>query len=242
MSNPRVSHGTAPSRFHHQSSRGPQRDDLGDVSRRWSTPATGSTPTPASACSCCGAPAAGRSFPAPTSASSRLRRTGDDGARLRAALDTMCRPARARQRADHRTGRGRRGRRRLRHRAGVRPAGLHAARRGFGVPVARTLGNCLSPANCARLVDLIGPARVKDHDVHGAPDAEAAEARALGLVTRLAIRPRSNTSVHRTRHGDRRQRAADHLARRRNRCGESRSAPGRPSRDRRPDRDLLRQR
>ena len=28
----------------------------------------------------------------------------------------------------------------------------------FGVPIARTLGNCLSAANYARLVDLIGPA------------------------------------------------------------------------------------
>ena len=32
----------------------------------------------------------------------------------------------------------------------------------FGVPIARTLGNCLSAANYARLVDLIGPARTKD--------------------------------------------------------------------------------
>jgi len=32
----------------------------------------------------------------------------------------------------------------------------------IGVPIARTLGNCLSVANCARLVDLVGPARTKD--------------------------------------------------------------------------------
>ena len=32
----------------------------------------------------------------------------------------------------------------------------------IGVPIARTLGNCLSMANCARLVDLVGPARAKD--------------------------------------------------------------------------------
>jgi hypothetical protein len=32
----------------------------------------------------------------------------------------------------------------------------------FGVPIARTLGNCLSAANCARLLDLIGPARTKE--------------------------------------------------------------------------------
>ena len=55
----------------------------------------------------------------------------------------------------------------------------------FGVPVARTLGNCLSAANYARLVDLIGPARVKDVMFTGRL-LEAEEARALGLVTRMA--------------------------------------------------------
>jgi enoyl-CoA hydratase/carnithine racemase len=55
----------------------------------------------------------------------------------------------------------------------------------FGVPVARTLGNCLSAANYARLVDLIGPARVKDIMFTGRL-VEVEEARALGLVTRMA--------------------------------------------------------
>jgi enoyl-CoA hydratase len=32
----------------------------------------------------------------------------------------------------------------------------------IGVPIARTLGNCLSIANYARLVDMIGPARTKE--------------------------------------------------------------------------------
>jgi enoyl-CoA hydratase/carnithine racemase len=32
----------------------------------------------------------------------------------------------------------------------------------FGVPIARTIGNCLSAANYARMMDLMGPARVKD--------------------------------------------------------------------------------
>ena len=32
----------------------------------------------------------------------------------------------------------------------------------FGVPIAKTLGNCLSMANFARLVDLLGPARTKE--------------------------------------------------------------------------------
>jgi enoyl-CoA hydratase len=55
----------------------------------------------------------------------------------------------------------------------------------FGVPIARTLGNCLSAANCARLVDLIGPARTKDLLFTGRL-LDASEAAALGLVTRMA--------------------------------------------------------
>ena len=55
----------------------------------------------------------------------------------------------------------------------------------FGVPIARTLGNCLSAANYARLTDLIGPARVKDILFSGRL-MEAAEAASLGLVNRIA--------------------------------------------------------
>jgi len=55
----------------------------------------------------------------------------------------------------------------------------------FGVPVARTLGNCLSAANCARIVDLIGPARFKDLMFTGRL-IDASEADALGLVTHMA--------------------------------------------------------
>jgi enoyl-CoA hydratase len=55
----------------------------------------------------------------------------------------------------------------------------------FGVPIARTLGNCLSAANCARLVDLIGPTATKDLMYTGRL-LDAAEAAALGLVTRMA--------------------------------------------------------
>jgi len=54
----------------------------------------------------------------------------------------------------------------------------------FGVPIARTLGNCLSAANYARLVDLMGPARVKDLLFTGRL-IEASEAAALGLVNRI---------------------------------------------------------
>ena len=54
----------------------------------------------------------------------------------------------------------------------------------FGFPIARTLGNCLSVANYARLVNLIGAARVKDL-FFTARLMEAPEALALGLLTEL---------------------------------------------------------
>lgn len=55
----------------------------------------------------------------------------------------------------------------------------------FGVPIARTLGNCLSAANCARLVDLIGPARTKELLYTGRL-LDATEAASLGLIARTA--------------------------------------------------------
>ena len=55
----------------------------------------------------------------------------------------------------------------------------------FGVPVARTLGNCLSMANAVRLVHLLGEARVRDLMLTGRL-MEVDEARQLGLVTREA--------------------------------------------------------
>jgi enoyl-CoA hydratase/carnithine racemase len=54
----------------------------------------------------------------------------------------------------------------------------------LGVPIARTLGNCLSSSNYARLLDLVGPARVKDLLFTGRL-LDAQEASALGLVTRV---------------------------------------------------------
>ena len=55
----------------------------------------------------------------------------------------------------------------------------------FGIPIARTLGNCLSAANYARLLDMIGPSRVKDLLFTGRL-VDATEAASLGLVTRMA--------------------------------------------------------
>ena len=55
----------------------------------------------------------------------------------------------------------------------------------FGVPIARTLGNVLSIENCARLVEHVGMARTKDLLITGRL-LDAAEASAVGLVTRMA--------------------------------------------------------
>ena len=54
----------------------------------------------------------------------------------------------------------------------------------FGVPVARTLGNCLSIENLARLVDLIGAGRAADLMMTGRL-VPADEALAWGLATRV---------------------------------------------------------
>jgi enoyl-CoA hydratase/carnithine racemase len=54
----------------------------------------------------------------------------------------------------------------------------------FGMPIARTVGNCLSMANYARLRSLLGEARVKDI-VLTARTIQAEEALAIGLATEL---------------------------------------------------------
>jgi enoyl-CoA hydratase len=54
----------------------------------------------------------------------------------------------------------------------------------FGIPVARTLGNCLSAASCSRLMDLLGPGLMKDMLLTGRM-IPATEALALGMVNRL---------------------------------------------------------
>jgi enoyl-CoA hydratase/carnithine racemase len=54
----------------------------------------------------------------------------------------------------------------------------------IGVPIARTLGNCLSMANTARLVELIGPARTKDL-IHRARLVGGDEALQAGLVNEV---------------------------------------------------------
>lgn len=54
----------------------------------------------------------------------------------------------------------------------------------FGYPVARTLGNCLSMNNYARLTALIGPARTKNL-VFTARLIEAEEAQSMGLLAEI---------------------------------------------------------
>jgi enoyl-CoA hydratase/carnithine racemase len=54
----------------------------------------------------------------------------------------------------------------------------------FGLPIARTVGNCLSMENYARLAALLGPARLKDI-VFTARPIEPAEALATGLATEV---------------------------------------------------------
>jgi enoyl-CoA hydratase/carnithine racemase len=54
----------------------------------------------------------------------------------------------------------------------------------FGLPIARTVGNCLSMENYARLAALLGEARVKDI-VFTARPVDAEEALAIGLATEV---------------------------------------------------------
>ncbi|RXZ36635.1 enoyl-CoA hydratase [Oxalobacteraceae bacterium CAVE-383] len=55
----------------------------------------------------------------------------------------------------------------------------------FGVPIARTLGNCLSMANSARLLAAFGPARLKKMLLL-AENIDAREARECGFVLEIA--------------------------------------------------------
>ena len=54
----------------------------------------------------------------------------------------------------------------------------------FGVPIAETLGNCLSVSNVSRLMDLLGVARTKEV-LMAAKLIEASEAATMGLVSEV---------------------------------------------------------
>jgi enoyl-CoA hydratase len=61
---------------------------------------------------------------------------------------------------------------------------IGAANARFGMPIGRTLGNCLSMSNFARLAALLGPARVKDI-IFTARLIDAKEACAIGLLSEV---------------------------------------------------------
>jgi enoyl-CoA hydratase/carnithine racemase len=64
----------------------------------------------------------------------------------------------------------------------------------FGLPIARTVGNCLSMENSARLAALLGPARLKDI-IFTARTIEADEALAIGLATEVVEPARAEARV-----------------------------------------------
>jgi enoyl-CoA hydratase/carnithine racemase len=64
----------------------------------------------------------------------------------------------------------------------------------FGLPIARTVGNCLSMENYARLAALLGPARLKDI-IFTARTIEAEEALAIGLATEVVAPERAEARV-----------------------------------------------
>ncbi|MGH9356632.1 MAG: enoyl-CoA hydratase/isomerase family protein [Terriglobia bacterium] len=56
----------------------------------------------------------------------------------------------------------------------------------FGIPMGRTLGNCLSMSNYVRLATLLGPARVKEI-IFTSRLIEAEEALAIGLLSEVTV-------------------------------------------------------
>jgi enoyl-CoA hydratase len=64
----------------------------------------------------------------------------------------------------------------------------------FGLPIARTVGNCLSMENYARLAALLGPARLKDI-IFTARTIEAEEALAIGLATEVVAPAQAEARV-----------------------------------------------
>lgn len=64
----------------------------------------------------------------------------------------------------------------------------------FGIPIARTLGNCLSGASYSRLLDVMGPGAVKDMLFTGRLIG-GAEGRDLGIVHRLVAAPEIAATV-----------------------------------------------
>jgi enoyl-CoA hydratase len=69
----------------------------------------------------------------------------------------------------------------------------------FGLPIARTLGNCLSMAAYSRLVDLMGPSRAKEM-IFTARLLDAEEAKAIGFVHEIVEPDAIEARVHELAH------------------------------------------
>jgi enoyl-CoA hydratase/carnithine racemase len=67
----------------------------------------------------------------------------------------------------------------------------------FGVPIARTLGNCMSAANHERFLDLVGPANLKEILYTGRL-LDATDALRVGLVNRVVERAALDETVRQT--------------------------------------------
>jgi enoyl-CoA hydratase len=65
----------------------------------------------------------------------------------------------------------------------------------FGVPIARTLGNCVTGAAYSRLVELIGPGHAKEMLFTGRL-VPAAEAQAMGMINRIVPATAIDHEVH----------------------------------------------
>jgi enoyl-CoA hydratase/carnithine racemase len=69
----------------------------------------------------------------------------------------------------------------------------------FGLPIARTLGNCLSMAAYSKLVDLMGPSRAKEM-IFTARLLGAEEAKSIGFVHEIVEADKIEARVHELAH------------------------------------------
>jgi enoyl-CoA hydratase/carnithine racemase len=69
----------------------------------------------------------------------------------------------------------------------------------FGLPIARTLGNCLNIGAYSRLVDLMGPARAKEM-IFMARLLSAEEAKAIGFVSEIVEPDKIEARVYEMAH------------------------------------------
>ena len=126
--------------------------------------------------------AGGKAFVAGTDISQfQTFRTADDAIEYERRLERVLAPGRSGQQADHRRYRGGGGRRWRGPWPWPAICVYCTPDSRIGVPIARTLGNCLSVAVHARLLDVLGPARTKDL-LFRARLVGADEARQAGLI------------------------------------------------------------